>query len=176
MNISIRKETEKDYEMSEFVIDEAFKNEIHSQHNEKYVAAKLRKSDKFVPELSLVAELDGKIVGHIMFTKLLIINDEIEYVSLALAPVSVLPKYQNNGIGSKLILESFKIAKQIGFKSVIILGHENFYPRFGFKPASMWKIIAPFDVPDESFMALELEDKSLDNISGTVVYAKEVFD
>lgn len=176
INIIIRKETKKDYEMSEFVTEEAFKNEEHSEHNEKEVVIKLRKSNVFIPELSLVAELDKRIVGYIMFTKLFIRNGEKEYVSLALAPVSVLPEYQNKGIGSKLILEGLKIAKEIGFGSVIVLGHEKFYPRFGFKPASLWEIKSPFDIPDELFMALELKEKALEGISGEVVYAREFFE
>ena len=173
MNIIIRQETEKDYKLSETVVEKAFKNAEHTDHKEHLLVAKLRKSDAFIPELSLVAELDGEIVGHIMLTKLLIENGGSKYDSLALAPVSVVPEHQNKGIGSELISESLKIAKELGFKSVIVLGHDKYYPRFGFKPASTWGIKAPFDVPDEAFMALELEDGSLEDISGTVVYSKE---
>jgi len=68
------------------------------------------------------------------------------------------------------------IAKEIGFKSVIVLGHDKYYPKFGFKPASIWGIKAPFDVSDEFFMALELEDGSLRGVTGTVVYGKEFFE
>ncbi|QAT62933.1 N-acetyltransferase [Acidilutibacter cellobiosedens] len=173
MNIIIRQETEKDYKLSETVVEKAFKNAEHTDHKEHLLVAKLRKGGAFIPELSLVAELDGEIVGHIMLTKLLIENEGSKYDSLALAPVSVVPEHQNKGIGSALISESLKIAKEIGFKSVIVLGHDKYYPRFGFKPASTWGIKAPFDVPDEFFMALELGDGALEDISGTVVYSKE---
>jgi predicted N-acetyltransferase YhbS len=130
----------------------------------------------FVPELSLVAERNKAIVGHLMLTKLLIKNDGQNYEALALAPVSVLPEYQNQGIGSQLIIHGLKKSKEMGFKSIVVLGHEAYYPRFGFKPASTWGIKAPFDVPDESFMALELEDGILGDVSGTVVYCKEFFE
>ena len=173
MNINIRQEKENDYKLSENVVERAFKNAEHTDHREHFLVAKLRKSDVFVPELSLVAEIDGEIVGHIMLTKLLIENEGNKFDSLALAPLSVLPEYQSKGIGSKLIRESLKIAKESGFKSVIVLGHYKYYTRFGFKPASIWGIKSPFDVPDEFFMALELEVKGLDGISGTVVYSKE---
>lgn len=173
MNIKIRQEEEKDYKLSEMIVEKAFKNAEHTDHKEHFLVSKLRKSDSFVPELSLVAEFNGEIVGHIMLTKLLIQNEENKYESLALAPVSVLPEYQNKGIGSKLIIESLKIAKEIGFKSVIVLGHDKYYPRFGFKPASTFGIKSPFDAPDEFFMALELKTKGLDGITGTVVYSKE---
>lgn len=173
MHIKIRQEKEKDYKLSETVVERAFKNDEYTDHREHFLVAKLRKSDVFVPELSLVAELDGEIVGHIMLTKLLIENEENKYNSLALAPVSVLPEHQNKGIGIELISESLKIAKEIGFKSVIVLGHDKYYPRFGFKPASVWGIKAPFEVPDGVFMALELEVKGLEGVTGTVVYSKE---
>ena len=176
MNIIIRQETEKDYEISETVVEKAFKNEVYSDHKEQFLVAKLRKSNVFVPELSLVAETNEEIVGHIMFTKLLIKDGEVKYGSLALAPVSVLPEYQNKGIGSKLILQGLKISKEMGFESIIVLGHDKYYPRFGFSPASKWGIEAPFDVPNESFMALELEDGSLERVTGTVAYSKEFFE
>lgn len=175
MDIKIRQERKKDYKLSEIVVEKAFENAEHSDNREHFLVAKLRKSDVFIPELSLVAELDGEIIGHIILTKLIIENEENRYNSLALAPVSVLPEHQNKGVGSKLISESLKVAREIGFKSVIVLGHDKYYPRFGFEPASKWGIKAPFEVPDESFMALELEDGSLDEVIGTVVYGKEFF-
>lgn len=175
MNLIIRQENEKDYKSSESVVKKAFENEEYSDKSEHNLVSRLRKSDLFVPELSLVAEVDKEIVGHIMFTKLIIKSGENTYSSLALAPVSILPEYQNKGIGSKLIIEGLKIAKEIGFKSVIVLGHDKYYPRFGFKSASVWGIKAPFDVPDEAFMAVELEDGSLEKSSGKVAYSKEFF-
>jgi len=176
MNIDIRQETEKDYKISEFVVERAFKDEKYSDHKEHFLVARLRKSDGFIPELSLVAVLGEEIIAHIMLTNIFIENGEKKYESLALAPVSVLPEYQNKGIGSKIIIESLRIAKEIGFKSVIVLGHDKYYPKFGFKPASIWGIKAPFDVSDEFFMALELENGSLSGVTGTVVYGKEFFE
>lgn len=173
MNIKIRQEKGTDYKVSENFVEKAFKNAEYSDQKEHLLVAKLRKSDVFVPELSLVAELDGETVGQIMLTKLIIENEENRYNTLALAPVSVLPEHQNKGVGSKLISESLKVAKEIGFKSVIVLGHDKYYPRFGFKPASIWGIKAPFEVPNEAFMALELEVRGLEGIRGTVVYSKE---
>ena len=176
MNIMIRQETQNDYGHTEDVVKEAFQDEEHSDHKEQFLVARLRKTDAFIPELSLVAEMNHEIVGHTMLTKLMIEDSEREFDSLALAPVSVLPKYQNQGIGTRLIRESLKLAKEMGFQSVIVLGHDRYYPRFGFKPASVWGIKAPFDVPDESFMALELQEGSLDGVSGTVVYNRAFFE
>lgn len=176
MNIEIRQETEVDYKISENAVEEAFKDAEHSDHKEHLLVDRLRKREAFIPELSLVAKLDGKIVGHIIFTKILIKNDDEEHESLALAPVSVLPQYQNKGIGNALIIESTKVAKELGYMSIIVLGHDKYYPRFGFKPASRWNIRAPFDVPDESFMALELKEGSLNEVEGIVIYPKEFFE
>ena len=176
MVINIRREEEKDYAESEFVVNSAFEKDEYSDHREKQLVSKLRLSDAFVPELSLVAEVEDRIVGHIMHTKLIIKNEDKEEVSLALAPVSVIPEYQRKGIGSKLINESFKIAKELGFKSMIVLGHADFYPKFGFVPASKWNIKAPFDISDEYFMAVELVPGGLNNVSGCVKYTKEFFE
>ncbi|WFA09026.1 N-acetyltransferase [Tissierella sp. Yu-01] len=176
MDIKIRQESIDDYSVTENVVEKTFKNAEHTDHKEQFLVANLRKSEAFVPELSLVAEIGKEIIGHAMYTKIIIKNNVQEYHSLALAPVSVLPEYQSKGIGSALIKQGLEKAKELGFKSVIVLGHSEYYPRFGFKPASLWNINAPFEVPDDSFLALELEDSSLANVSGTVVYPKEFFE
>lgn len=173
MNVTVRQETEKDYELCERVVEKAFQSANHSRHDEQLLVARLRNSGAFIPELSLVAEFGGEIVGHIMFTKV-VVNDEGEkHESLSLAPVSVLPEYQGKGIGSKLVITGLNKAKQMGFKSVIVLGHASYYPRFGFRPASKWGIRAPYPVPDASFMALELESQGLDGVRGLLVYPIE---
>ena len=173
MNIKIRQEEERDYKSSENLVEKAFENLEYSDHREHILVKKLRESNIFISELAFVAEVDGDLVGHIMLTKLIIKDEENTYNTLALAPLSVLPEYQNKAIGSKLIRQSLKIAKEMGFGSVIVLGHDSYYQRFGFKAASTWDIKAPFEVEDGSFMALELEDGVLDGLRGTVVYSKE---
>lgn len=135
----------------------------------------LRKNqDAFIPKLSIVATKENKIVGHILFTKIKIKNNfGGTHNSLALAPMAVLPEHQKQGIGGQLITKGFTIAKNLNYKSIIVLGHENYYPKFGFRPAKKWNIKSPFKVPSNVFMALELEKDGLKNISGTVIYAKE---
>lgn len=172
MDIIIREENNKDFNKVYDVVRLAFENEEHTDHNEHNLVNKLRNSDVFIKELSLVAESDGKIIGHTMITKIKI----GEHTSLALAPLAVLPKYHGRGVGRKLILEGHKIAKDLGYSSVIILGNPNYYSRFGYVAASKWGIKAPFEVPDENFMAIELIDSGLKNVSGEVIYAKEFFE
>lgn len=102
----------------------------------------LRKGDSYIPELLLVAEENGKIVGHIMFTKAKI----GETVVLALAPLSVLPEQQRRGIGTALIKEGYKIAKDLGYGYSVVLGSETYYPRMGYMPADALGIFPSFEV------------------------------
>lgn len=170
----IRTETESDRYAVEEVVRQAFVGVENSDGSEPDLVARLRKSDSFVPELSLVADLNGLIVGHILFTKVEVVGDDEQiHRSLALAPVSVLPSFQRQGIGSTLIEEGHARARALGFTSVILLGHADYYPRFGYKKASTWSIRPPFDVPDECFMAIELTESALGNTQGRVKYPPE---
>ncbi|MEZ4687500.1 MAG: N-acetyltransferase [Bacteroidia bacterium] len=137
--------------------------------------ARLRKSGAFVPALSIVAEQEGKLVGHILFTKIMIVNDRYSSPSLALAPVSVLPAYQGKGIGSTLIEHGHLIARQLGFESVVLLGHAEYYPRFGYERADTYGISLPFEVPPENVMVYALHEGALDDVHGLVEYTEEFF-
>src|SRR5699024_1253512 len=95
-----------------------------------------------------------------------------EYEELALAPLAVLPEYQRQGIGKKLIEEGHKIAKSLGYHYSVVLGSEKYYPKFGYVPAIQYGIKPPFDVPNENFMAIKLNDTELE-IQGVVKYADE---
>ena len=174
--INIRVEQELDYKIVEDVIENAFLNAELTDNQEHNLVNRLRKSSEFIPELSLVAEIDNKIVGHILFTKINIESNKGSFESLALAPLSVLLDYQNKGIGKALINYGLEVAKNLGYESVVVLGHENYYPKFGFKKASEFDIKPPFEVPDEAFMALELNENGLKNVSGVVKYSNAFFE
>ena len=167
MQIIIRSENSSDYNQITHVNDQAFE-----QPNEGRLITQLRALPDFIPDLSLVAEFEGQIIGHILFTisKVKWENDIFEM--LCLAPMAVLPEFQKKGIGSKLVQEGLKRARALGYQSVNVLGHKNFYPKFGFRPASHWEIKAPFEVPDDVFMALELVDGALKGQKGVVHYAE----
>ncbi len=173
MNLKIRQESPNDYNAVFNLIEEAFKNEIHTDHREQFLVERLRKSDAFIPELSIVAEVDGKIVGHILLTKLKIVNGDQVFNSLALAPVSVVPSFQGKGVGGALINYAHDKARTLGHTSIILLGHENYYPKFGYKLADSFGIELPFDVPKENCMAIELIENGLKGVNGTVEYPKE---
>ena len=173
MKINIRQEQPTDYEAVFNLIEKAFANEQSSDHREHFLVERLRKSEDFVPELSLVAEVEGDVVGHILLTKILVKNEQQPSESLALAPVAVHPKFQRNGIGGALIRQAHERAKEMSFRSIILLGHEDYYPRFGYKRADEFGIKLPFDVPKENCLAIELTKDGLDGVAGTVEYPKE---
>lgn len=164
----IRKEESRDYESIYSVVKAAFASAEHADGNEHHLVNALRKGEAFIPELSLVAETDGKIVGHIMFTKAKVGDD----VVLALAPLSVLPAYQRRGIGMSLIKEGHSIAAQLGYEYSVVLGSEKYYPRAGYVPAASFGIRPPFDVPEENFMACKIKEGAPD-LCGVMKYAKE---
>jgi len=169
----IRQENSDDFNDVFNVIEKAFRDEEYSDHREQFLVERLRNSDAFISELSMVAEIDGKIVGHILVTKLKIKNKTKIFHSLALAPVSVLPEFQGKGIGGKLIVESHNKAKELGHKSIVLLGHEKYYPRFGYEQAGRYNIELPFDAPKENCMAIELVENGLKGVNGMVEYPKE---
>lgn len=171
----VRQEQVHDREFVEALVQSAFKEALHSDGAEHLLVKRLRMASRFIPELSLVAtSIDETIVGHILFTPIKIQSpSKKEFQSLALAPVSVLPAFQGCGIGSMLIEHGHQTAKSLGHTSVILLGHPSYYPRFAYRPASCWNIKAPFDVPDEAFMAIELVEGALRECSGTVSYPSE---
>ncbi|MFZ1702822.1 MAG: N-acetyltransferase [Saprospiraceae bacterium] len=165
----IRQEIPSDYEEVFEVNRLAF-----GQDEEAVLVSRLRMSNAFVGNLSLVALINHLIVGHILFTKIDIVNGpKSTYESLALAPMCVRPTFQKKGFGGLLIEAGLNKARELGFKSVIVMGHEHYYPKFGFLPAEKWGIKPPFDVPSPLFMGIELVENGLKNVSGVVKYAKE---
>ncbi|WP_368652874.1 GNAT family N-acetyltransferase [Ornithinibacillus sp. 4-3] len=170
MKINLRQEQETDYPVTEQVIKQAFAHEKMSDQTEHDLVARLRKTDAFIPELSIVAEVDDKLVGQILLSRVTIGERAVE--SLALAPISVVPAFQKQGIGARLMKTAIEKASELGYTSVIVLGHPSYYSKFGFIPASNWNIKAPYPVPDEAFMALELHEKALKGVKGVVNYSQ----
>jgi putative acetyltransferase len=123
--------------------------------------------------LSLVAVDDGKIVGHILFTPVTIDGVTHQPAEMGLAPMAVLPDLQRRGIGGALVREGLAILKAEGCPLVIVLGHPEYYPKFGFLPASSFDISCQWEVPDEAFMAVFLQDGGKQELSGRAEYRPE---
>lgn len=164
----IRQETEKDYRQVYKLIKTAFASAEHSDGNEQDLVSALRKGAAFVPQLSLVAEIDGQIAGHILFTEAMVGRVTV----LALAPLSVLPAYQRQGIGTALIAAGHKIARGLGYPYSLVLGSKRYYPRFGYRPAGQFGIQAPPGISAANFMALPLQEPA-QPLCGAVAYALE---
>ncbi|MEH1800726.1 GNAT family N-acetyltransferase [Nostoc sp.] len=161
--MNIRCETLTDYPIIAEVNTLGF-----GQENEAKLVEKIRRSDRYIPELSLVAEVENVVVGHILFSYIDLVNEETLQV-LGLAPLAVHPQFQRQGIGSALIKAGLEIAEAKKEAIVIVLGHPQFYTRFGFQPAVVYEIESPFPVPEEFFMVKPLQ--SYQKIyQGKVVY------
>lgn len=172
----IRKEEEKDYFEVENLVREAFWNVYRPGCFEHYVLHNFRNKDNFVKDLDYIIEDDGKIVAQIMYAMAKITTDDGHIIPLlVLGPVGVLPSLQRKGYGKAIINFTLDKAKELGFGAVALMGSPDYYPRFGFKPASSFNIYyegmdrnvdAPF------FMIKELKDGFLSGVSG--VYSDPV--
>lgn len=121
------------------------------------------------PIVSLVADDGGPIVGHILFSPVTLFPHR-DLIMMGLAPMAVMPDMQRRGVGSELVRSGLSRCRQLGVEAVVVLGHSDFYRRFGFVPASIYVIRSEYDVPDDVFMAQELRAGSLRNRAGTVRY------
>lgn len=160
----IRKETNQDYEAVREINFKAF-----NRYKEPDIVDEARKSGNIV--ISLLAELDGKPVGYIMLSRGYVEKENGERVGILLiGPVAVIPEFQKQGAGSALMWEGIKLAKEKGESAIILLGHKEYYPKFGFDTSLVSGIDSPFN--KESFMGLELIEGSLKGLEGKIKYAK----
>jgi len=120
--------------------------------------------------LSLVADLEGQLVGHIAFSPMAIEQHPEPSKVIGLAPVAVLPDYQRQGIGYQLCRAGLDICKQEGWDIAIVLGHPDYYPRVGFERAAPHGIFCGFEVPEEAYMVMELQPGKLKLYKGKTAY------
>lgn len=176
--IQLRLETSADYRAVEELTREAFwfNTDRRPYIDEHYLVHRLRGSSAFLPELAYVAEVDGRLVGNIMYSGSKVISPEgVEHEVLTFGPLSVLPEFQGRGIGKALMLRSFEKARELGFGAIVIFGHPDYYPRFGFRPASEFGLCTADGHTFPAFMALELFTGALTGISGRF-YLDAVYD
>jgi predicted N-acetyltransferase YhbS len=165
--ISFRLENIDDYRRVEELTREAFWDLYRPGCEEHLMVHQLRKSQAYIPELDMIA-CDGEaIVGHILYSRSFVINEAGQsHEVISFGPLSVLPEYQNKGIGSALIEKTKAMAKEQGYKGIFIYGNPAYYHRFGFVNAIEFQITTPNGDNFEDFMGLALSENSLDGIHG----------
>lgn len=170
VDIVLRLEEEKDYKETEYLTREAFWDKYKPGCDEHVIVHNLRPSKGFIKELDYVACADNKIVGNIMYTKSKvtdgnIVNEEV----ICLGPVSVLPEYQKQGIGSLLINKTIEKAKALNYKGIFLYGNPHYYSRFGFINAEKYNLQTGEGLNGDYFMVLELGTGSLNGIHGKCI-------
>jgi putative acetyltransferase len=159
--MQIRAETPQDFASVEEINRSAFGGDAEAR-----LVDLLRRQAK--PSISLVADDDGNVVGHILFTPVSLPGGE--GLAMGLAPMAVAPSRQRSGIGSALVAAGLERCKELGAVAVVVLGHPEFYPKFGFAPADRFGLRCEYDAPAEAFMAIELRAGGLRGAAGTVKY------
>jgi predicted N-acetyltransferase YhbS len=166
-NIKLRNETPLDYRSVEELTREAFWNQHVPGCSEHYLLHMMRNSDLFIRELDFVAEIDGKIVANIVYTKSKIIGDNGKhYDAITFGPISVLPEYQGRGIGGMLIKHTEENAKEFGYRAVLIYGDPRYYSKFGFVEAENYDIRTSDNMYAVPLQVLELYQGALSDCGG----------
>jgi putative acetyltransferase len=162
----VRPETPDDIDSIRYVNEQAF-----GQEDESMLIEKLRK--RGVLAVSLVAVQDGEIVGHIAFSPVVVESEDSSFEVIALGPMAVLPMYQHKGIGSQMVLAGLEECRRLRQEIIVVLGHPDYYPRFGFVLAKPKGIACEFEVPEEAWMILELREEALAGRRGMVRFQPE---
>ncbi len=164
--IVIRPEQPEDNAIIHQVVEQAFGSPA-----EAHLVDALRRNGKAI--FSLVAVDNGRVIGHILFSEVVIEAAAGRLKGIGLAPLGVSPERQNEGIGSLLIEQGLKLCRKADYPFIVVLGHPEYYPRFGFVPASRYGVKSEYDVRDEVFMITELREGSLAGFAGVVKYQPE---
>ena len=175
MPLLIRPESPEDYYQTEHMTQKAFWNLYNPGCSEHLLVRKLRSDPAYVPALSRVAELDGKIVGAILYSRSKVVDGETTHEVLTFGPLCVEPALQKTGIGGALMQATFQLAREAGHKAIIIFGEPGYYPRFGFAPCERFGITTADGKNFDAFMALELVPGALNGVHGKF-HEAEVFE
>lgn len=170
--MKIRTEIESDHTKVFQVNYLAFDN----KDDEALLVERIRGSEHFITELSLVAEQNNEIVGHALFSEAYVMDGQTKHKVIVLAPIAVMPSYQKQGIGRLLIQEGLKRSKELGYHYVMLIGHPEYYPKFGFEPAmALGFELKQFAVPDDVFMVHPLAVEKENTIQGELIYPAAFF-
>lgn len=174
-NLIIRPETKADYYDAEYMTKKAFWNLHFPGCNEHYLVHLLRESEDYIEELSRVAELDGKIVGAIYYSKAYVLDGERKVEIVTFGPLCVDPEYQNLGIGGKLLEVTIQDAREKGYRGIVIFGEPGYYPKHGFKTCDQFGITTKDGKNFDAFMGYEIVQGAFCDVQGKF-YESEVFE
>ena len=173
-DVEIRMETEADWYNVELMTQHAFWNKHHLGCDEHYLVHKLRDDKDYLPELSRIAVKDGEVIGCIMYSKATVVNGAHRHDIITFGPLCVEPKWQGCGVGELLLKETIDIARNKGYKGIVIFGEPDYYPRIGFKTCDNYNITTADGKNFDAFMAFELVHGGFNGIEGKF-YESEVF-
>jgi putative acetyltransferase len=165
VNTTIRPERPDEYDAVRAVNLSAFDNPTEAD-----LVDAMRATPQHLPELSLVAEVDGQIVGHAYFCEVVVEREDGEITALSLGPIAVRPAWQRKGIGGALIREGQERGRERGYPFIVLNGHPWYYPRFGFVPARQYGLETIWPVSDPVFMVCELQPGALEKAAGQLRY------
>lgn len=157
-NLIIRPENPNDYKEAELMTMRSFWNKYRPGCTEHLMIRIIRESDDYLPELSRVAELDGRIVGAVYYTKAWIVDGDIRHEMVTFGPLAVEPTLEGNDIGGALMKETIKLAKEAGVAGIVLMGEPDYYPRFGFRRGSDFGITDINGNTFDALMCLPLND------------------
>ena len=166
MTLPLRREAPADRRAVELLTRDAFWGTETLRCSEHLLVRRLRTSPSFVPELDLVAEVDGVVVGSIMWSRARVVGPDAAHDVLTFGPLSVLPSHQGTGVGAALMRRTLDDAGRLGHRAVVVYGPPDYYPRFGFRPAAQVGITAPGGATFDALMARPLVDGGLDGVTG----------
>jgi putative acetyltransferase len=169
--ITVRRELPEDRETIRQIVESAFAGTAEAD-----LVDQLRDAGKAI--ISLVATEDERLIGHILFSEVTLAPDgddsnDTPLAAIGLAPLAVLPEFQNRSVGSLLTRAGLDECRKAGYQCAVVLGHPHYYPRFGFVPSVRYGIKSEFEVSDETFMVIELSENTLRNRSGIIRYQPE---
>lgn len=158
--VRLREENPNDHSDIHHLLIESFRDSLFSDHEEHLLVERLRRSDSFVPELAIVAELENRPVGYVLLTKATINSGEESTPILLLAPLAVLPFFQEVGIGGQLLKSAQERAKGLGYSAIVLIGQPEYYSQHGYRPTHEFGIRFRTDLPKEYSMLLVLNEKA----------------
>jgi len=172
MKFTIRPETKDDHADVAHIVKRAFTEGPRGYSGESELVDKIRMTEGFIPNLSLVAVQEEVVIGHILISRVFIETDEKKIPTLILAPVAVMPEFQDQGVGGDLIRAAHTIALDMNEPHIFLLGHAAYYPRFGYQPSRYLGITFPGGMDNDNCMGIEIIANSLEGVQGELEYSK----